>query len=258
MPAPTSIARYNWVAAPALSRMYIPRRNRLKTKSSPLLSTARHIDAMTPTTPANMQPTTPRAIAPQPSATPPPTPSASNAPVPSGRPAAAQPSPRKQARGSSFVPEEDIALTKAWGRISENAITGSDQKGEAFYRAIADLFDTLKPSYCTGRNVKSIERRVRKILSECLSFAACVARVTNAQPSGTNAEDVLHLATALFNKYEITSVEQSCGPPFKHLDCWHLLKEHPKFDLLLNPPDPEPPTPQTANDDDGEEESGYN
>lgn len=152
--------------------------------------------------------------------------------------------------------EEDVALTKAWVRVSEDAIIGSDQKGEAFYRAVSEYFDTIKPSYCTNRNAKSVERRVRKLLSECLSFAACVARVTNAQPSGTNGDDVLHLATALYNKYDIRSVEESCGGPFKHLECWHLLKDHPKFDLMLNPPESERSTPQTVDEQDDNEEDG--
>lgn len=127
--------------------------------------------------------------------------------------------------------------------MSEDSIVGSDQKGEIFYRSIAEHYDATKPAWCSGRTVKSVERRMRKLLTECLSFAACVARVSNAQPSGTTSDDVLHLATALHNKLEITSVTESCGAPFKYFSCWKLLKDHPKFDLLLHPPPP-PATPE--------------
>ena len=148
-------------------------------------------------------------------------------------------------------------MTKAWLRVSEDAIVGSDQKGETFYKAITEHFDITKPGWCKSRTVKSIERRMRKILSETLSFASSVARITNAQPSGTTADDVIHLATAFFNKLEITSVTQSCGPPFKHQTCWQLLKDHPKFDLLLHPPTPSEPSKLVVTGGEDEEENDH-
>lgn len=74
-------------------------------------------------------------------------------------------------RGAGFTSEEDGLLTKAWVRISEDAIVGSEQKGEVFYKAINDYYDATRPPHSTQRTVKSIERRVRKILSECLLLA---------------------------------------------------------------------------------------
>ena len=98
------------------------------------------------------------------------------------------------------------------------------------------MYATLKPSLCPKRNVKSVERRVKKILYETISFAGCVAKVLQQQPSGTDSSDVIHLSTAIFNKLTITCVTDDCGQTFKLLSCWSELKDNPKFDLMLNPP----------------------
>lgn len=181
------------------------------------------------------------------------TPTPSPAPTPASQPS----TPQRRVRGNSFATEEDEALTKAWIRVSEDSIVGSDRKGEMFYKAIAEHYDITKPAWCTTRTAKSVERRIRKLLTETLSFASYVARITNAQPSGTTANDVVHLATALYNKIEITSVAQSCGPPFKHQTVWQLLKDHPKFDLLLHPPTPSEPAPPVEIEGEEERENGY-
>lgn len=47
---------------------------------------------------------------------------------------------------------------------------------------------------------------------ETLSFVDCVAKVINAQPSGTYSSDVIHLATALYNK--LHSVNQRRLRPY--------------------------------------------
>lgn len=186
-----------------------------------------------------------------PLSTPSPTPPSTPGPAPS------TPSAKKIARGTSFKKEEDELLTKAWVRVSEDAVVGSDQKAEVFYRAVNEFYETIKPAYYQKRNVKSIERRLKKILAECLSFAGCVAKVNNAKPSGCNEDDVVHLGTALFNKIEISSVTEDCGPPFKFMTCWSLLKDHPKFDVLLNPVQPtavQKESDDVADEDDTNEE----
>lgn len=144
------------------------------------------------------------------------------------------------ARDNSFTTLEDEALTKAWIRILEDAIVGSDQRGDVFFKVFDDYYESIKPAYCP------------KILAECFQFAGCVAKLTNARPIGTNNNDVLHLATALLNKLHITSVSKSCGLPFKFVSCWHFLKNHPKLDLMLNPP--APPTDTSMQQDEHEDE----
>lgn len=192
--------------------------------------------------PLRAVPSTPPSSAGTPLATPP----SSGPPTPAATPATA----KKQARGSSFTTPEDEALAKAWARVSEDAVTGSDQKGEVFFKAVHDLFDTLKPGYCQARPVKSTTRRAKKILTECLAFSGCVAKVRNARPSGASNNDIFHLATAMLNKVQISSVTDDCGPPFKFHAAWRVLKDHPKFELYCNPPKPQTANAETPPPDD--------
>lgn len=43
---------------------------------------------------------------------------------------------KKSTQGTSFTTKKDEALIKAWSKISEDAIIGSAQKSDAFYKAI--------------------------------------------------------------------------------------------------------------------------
>lgn len=62
----------------------------------------------------------------------------------------------KRARGSSFTTIEDTFLTRAWIFISEDAVVGTEHKGEVFYSSVKDYFESNKLQYCSTRNLKSI------------------------------------------------------------------------------------------------------
>lgn len=135
---------------------------------------------------------------------------------------------------------------------------GSDQKGEMFYKSINEYYPTIKLAYCLRRNDMSVELLIRKILAECLYFASCVAKINNARQSGTSKEDVMYLATALFNKLELSSVSDDCGPPVKFTSCWCIVKDHHKFDVLLKQSNPPKPVTiraiENVNEKDGDKE----
>lgn len=107
---------------------------------------------------------------------------------------------KKSARESSFTTKEDENLCQAWLRVSEDSITSSDQKGDAFYQAIAEYYESIKPAYCSAHNSDSIRRRLKKILSDCVVFSGCVEKISNCKPSRATEEDALKLDLALFNK----------------------------------------------------------
>ena len=114
-------------------------------------------------------------------------------------------------RGSSFTTRKDEALTKAWIRVSEEAVIGADQKGDVFYKAIDEYYETIQPQTSPKRKLKSIESRVKTIISETLSLVGCVAKVIKTQPSGTTSAEVVHLATAIFKRMKITWDADDCG-----------------------------------------------
>lgn len=120
----------------------------------------------------------------------------------------------------------------AWIRVSEDAFVGFKQKGDVFYKALAEYHATIQLLTCPKRSAKPVKRRAWKILSECLAFAGCVAKVTKAQPSGTNSKDIICLATEIMNKLKMLSIIKDCGATFRFSSCWQQLMGHLKFDLF--------------------------
>ena len=74
--------------------------------------------------------------------------------------------------------------------------------------------------------------------------------VIKSQPSGINSFDFIYLATAIYKKRQITLIGDDCGLTFRFMACWSELKDDPKFDVLLNPPQtPEATENNEKNDD---------
>ena len=48
-------------------------------------------------------------------------------------------------KGKAYLAEEDVALCRAWMRVSEDPITGSEQKADCFWQAVHKLFRGYGP-----------------------------------------------------------------------------------------------------------------
>lgn len=48
--------------------------------------------------------------------------------------------------------------------------------------------------------------------------------------SGTNEADKIRLATAVFNKKDVSHPNEDVGPKFRFLAAWEALRERPKFE----------------------------
>lgn len=64
----------------------------------------------------------------------------------------------------------------------------------------------LKLSLCQQQICKSVNKHLKKILHDCLVFAANMASNKSKQRSGANYGNVVLPATALFNKGQISPV----------------------------------------------------
>lgn len=95
-----------------------------------------------------------------------------------------------------------------------DAIVGIDQKVEVFHRCVNEFYEIIKPAYQARHNDKSIELCIGKVLAECLSFAGCVAKISNSRPNGCSDDDVVYLATALYNKLQVSTAIEDCRLPF--------------------------------------------
>lgn len=110
---------------------------------------------------------------------------------------------KKAPRGRSFtIPEENV-LTKAWVRILEDVIVGSNHRVGCFTSQSTNTTQQSNWAYYTCQNKDSAERRIKKILEECQSFAGCLGKSNKARLSGTLEEYVIQLTTVLFNTLEM-------------------------------------------------------
>ena len=132
-------------------------------------------------------------------------------------------------RGAGYSPEEDLALAKAWASVSEDAATGTEQTGEQVYRRVAEPYNRLRPVGRERRTAESLRSRLNNLFRAILKFNGNYWSVKRKNPSNTTDDDVIRLATGLFNGMQMAGVEDDCGKPFKHLDVWRMLREHPKF-----------------------------
>lgn len=143
----------------------------------------------------------------------------------------ANPKARKcKVRGSNFVQAEDEAIAKAFIKASENSIKGAEQRSESFFSDLTQSYnDCFKPLERERRSTESVKARVKLITKACTSFSGCYGRVSRMQPTGTNGNDIVQLATGLYNGKEMRNALDDCGKDFKFLPAWNVLKEYPRY-----------------------------
>ncbi|XP_012859018.1 PREDICTED: uncharacterized protein LOC105978146 [Erythranthe guttata] len=123
-------------------------------------------------------------------------------------------------RNKNWNMEEDEALCKAWLRVSEDAIVGTDQqRGRLWERIRVEFISILE--YDPGRNASGLAHRW-KIIQHCVSkFSGYVRTIERAQRSGNNAEDNMIASKQLYNDKE--------EHQFKYDSCWMILKDTSKW-----------------------------
>ena len=89
--------------------------------------------------------------------------------------------------------------------------------------------DNYKPANRPIRSSESIKKRVKLILKYCISFGGCVAKIIRSNPNGTNKNDHIHRAIALYNEKIVSSALDDVGPDFKYLLAFGELRKNPKF-----------------------------
>lgn len=137
--------------------------------------------------------------------------------------------PSQRARGSNYNTAEDVTLPRACIRISADPITGSEQRGNTFYGRVYRDYKTLLQTQKTPRSLQSITNRLKSIIRECTRLAACHDSIVRSKPSGTNDDDVIGIATALFNNKKIEKPQDDYGKAFRFLEPWNILRPQQKF-----------------------------
>ncbi|CDF40639.1 unnamed protein product [Chondrus crispus] len=132
-------------------------------------------------------------------------------------------------RGSNFTSEEDIFVGRAWIRVSEDPVTGSEQKGARFYDRMCDHYHTFNAPGFEKRTMESIRTGSKLINKECVKFGSCFVAVRRSKPTGVSEEDMIRMATEFFNDVQIQHPNDHVGRKFKFLPVWKLLRSHEKF-----------------------------
>ena len=140
-------------------------------------------------------------------------------------------------RGIDYSEDEDLVLTMAWIEISEDAIVGSEQKGDNFWERIKSKFlliwkkrrgeDKAYKDRVSHRTAVALKNRwITRINHDCQKFESHYQKVAKLKQSGTTHEDWIAAAHKFF--LEDSSWNDS-KRPFIYLSSWEILKVHPKW-----------------------------
>ncbi|XP_023901088.1 glutathione S-transferase T3 [Quercus suber] len=135
------------------------------------------------------------------------------------------PNPTKH--GGNFSVDEDKLLISAWLNTSMDAVKGTDQRIDKFWKIIWQYF--CENNTCgTTCSASSLQSRWGNISRETSRFAGFMAKIEARNPSGGTYEDKLKDAKELYKESPATNGKKYAFA-FEH--CWVELKNQPKWSM---------------------------
>lgn len=128
---------------------------------------------------------------------------------------------RPGTKGRNFVREEEEQLCRSVLHVSQDRITGNQQRAGVFWERIHEHYNLHKPF--GERPSRSLETKWGHIKHDVSKFIGIYSQVVKLNKSGTSAADTLRKAHDLYKSKHV----KGCNFYFEH--CWNLLKEHPKW-----------------------------
>lgn len=106
----------------------------------------------------------------------------------------------------------------------------SGQKGEDFYKSVAQAYNkSFKPRNREVRSCESLRKRSELMHKEFMRFNFCYAQCLWAKPTGVlSLQDLVWLATGLFNNFAVASCYNDCDKPFRFLQARETIRKHEK------------------------------
>nr|XP_020185878.1 glutathione S-transferase T3-like [Aegilops tauschii subsp. strangulata] len=135
----------------------------------------------------------------------------------------------KSQRSKNYTILEDQILIRAWSAGSLDACTGTSQTTKRYWQRIEDQYFRMMAKYpnrtpCTFQSLQGCWDVIEPI---CSRLAACLEQARNAPPSGTVESDYDKIG-----QHRYKDMEASEGKFFKLENCWDLLKECEKWELI--------------------------
>ena len=136
----------------------------------------------------------------------------------------------KKTRTPNYSKAEDVILAKAFVNVSENPITGNDQKAGTFWANVCKKFyDMAKENDVAipvNRTTTSLTNRFQKQLQKNLNeWNAFYKQIKDSKPSGTTEEDMRNMADELYS-------EMNDARPFNFRHVVDTLHQMPKFNPM--------------------------
>ena len=126
-------------------------------------------------------------------------------------------------RGKAWKPVENVQLTKSWRAISEDPVTGNEQKLKQFWQLVYNHWSKKIENVETvnERSPISLKSRWQVISASISKFVKYWKRIVNLKKSGTCYEDWIRDAKELYQQNEKSA--------FEFQDCWECVNDSPKF-----------------------------
>ncbi|KAG0504682.1 hypothetical protein M758_N026500 [Ceratodon purpureus] len=127
----------------------------------------------------------------------------------------------KASKGKNFVPEEERQLTRSILAISQDPISGNQQKGNAFWERIYTHYDQFRPG--GHRGARSLESKWGAIKHDVAKFIGNYNQVKRLNKSGAKESDTLRMSRELYRLKSQKNTE------FAYEHCWELVKDFPPW-----------------------------
>jgi hypothetical protein len=124
-------------------------------------------------------------------------------------------------KGKAYTAVEDQHLCTAWVATSEDPITGTGQKKDAFWKSIMAAFQRLSGPGEEPRTLSSLQCRWASINKDATKFNGIFTQLKMLPRSGWNQANYEEEALKLY--------KEEVKEDFKFLHCWVYLKEKPKW-----------------------------
>lgn len=127
----------------------------------------------------------------------------------------------------NWTEQEDISLMYSWCRVSENPIVGINQKGDALWQRVSELYQQARANHqnpSVERSVESLRNRYKRLNTNVTKWIGAYKEAYGRKRSGMSSKDIEKDAQLLYGKTKFTNQEV-----FEQ-----VMRHHPKWELKLD------------------------
>ncbi|XP_010513730.1 PREDICTED: glutathione S-transferase T3-like [Camelina sativa] len=123
---------------------------------------------------------------------------------------------------NKWAPADDVELIGAWLNTSKDPIVSNGQKGEAYWKWVAEYFNASPKVVGLEKRAPShIKQRWGKINDNVCKFVGCYEAATKQRSSGQNEDDVMKLANEIyFNDHKVKFTLQHAWLELRYDQKW--------------------------------------